>query len=127
MRPVSETTAAFRAESGLPVHFFTIVLNGEPFIRYHLDVFRRLPFRWHWHVVEGVASLVRDTAWSVAAGGRIDPAAHANGLSVDGTTAYLDEIALEEPDRITIYRRRRGMFWDGKLEMVSAPLRNSRE
>src|SRR5215510_12247523 len=55
----------------LPVHFFTIVLNGDPFIRYHLDVFRGLPFRWHWHIVEGVAALVRDTAWSVAAGGRI--------------------------------------------------------
>src|SRR5436305_15177690 len=91
-----------RAIRDLPVHFFTIVLNGEPFIRYHLDVFRRLPFRWRWHVVEGVASLVRDTAWSVAAGGRIDPDAHDRGLSADGTTAYLDEIAADEPGRISI-------------------------
>jgi glycosyltransferase involved in cell wall biosynthesis len=105
----------------LPVHFFTIVLNGEPFIRYHADVFRRLPFRWHWHVVEGVASLVHDTAWSVAVGGHIDPAAHHNGLSVDGTKPYLDELAAEEPKRISLYRKS-GAFWDGKREMVAAPL-----
>jgi glycosyltransferase involved in cell wall biosynthesis len=116
-----------RIAGDLPVHFFTIVLNGEPFIRYHLDVFRQLPFDWHWHVVEGVASLVHDTAWSVAAGGRIDPASHDHGLSVDGTTSYLDEIAADEPERISIYRKPGGSFWDGKLEMVSAPLPKIRE
>ena len=111
-----------RADDELPVHFFTIVLNGEPFIRYHLDMFRSLPFPWHWHVVEGVASLVHDTAWSVAGGGRIEPSWHADGLSVDGTTAYLDEVAAAEPQRTTLYRKRPGQFWDGKREMVSAPL-----
>lgn len=116
-----------RTDGYLPVHFVTIVLNGQPFIRYHLDVFRQLPFRWHWHVVEGVASLVNDTAWSVAAGGHVDPALHALGLSVDGTTAYLDEIAAQDPGRITIYRKPTGSFWDGKREMVSAPLPNIRE
>jgi hypothetical protein len=109
------------------VHFFTIVLNGEPFIRYHFDVFRRLWFRWHWHLIEGVASLVQDTAWSVAAGGRIDPDAHVSGLSVDGTTAYLDQIAAEDPQRISIYRKPAGSFWKGKREMVSAPLSKIRE
>jgi glycosyltransferase involved in cell wall biosynthesis len=111
-----------RHDRDLPVHFFTIVLNGQPFIRYHLDVFRRLPFRWHWHVVEGVASLVHDTGWSVAAGGHVDASVHRDGLSVDGTTAYLDEIAAAEPDRLTLYRKPDGAFWEGKREMVSAPL-----
>ena len=116
-----------RASDDLSVHFFTIVLNGEPFIRYHLDVFRRLPFSWHWHVVEGLASLVHDTAWSVEAGGRIDPAVHAHGLSIDGTTAYLDEIGAQEPGRLSIYRKPGGVPWDGKREMVSTPLPNIRE
>jgi glycosyltransferase involved in cell wall biosynthesis len=116
-----------RTSVDLPVHFFTIVLNGEPFIRYHLDVFCRLPFRWHWHVVEGVAALVRDTAWSVAAGGRIDESVHAGGLSVDGTTAYLDEIAGAQPQQISVYRKPAGSFWKGKREMVSAPLPNINE
>ena len=106
----------------LPVHFFTIVLNGEPFIRYHLDVFRSLPFAWHWHVVEGVASLTHDTGWSVADGGHVDDAVHRNGLSVDGTTRYLDEIAAAESGRVTVYRKPNGEFWDGKREMVSRPL-----
>ncbi len=114
-------------DSELPVHFFTIVLNGEPFIRYHLDVLRSLPFPWHWHVVEGVASLVHDTAWSVAGGGRVEPSWHADGLSVDGTTTYLDEVAAAEPQRITLYRKRRGQFWQGKREMVSAPLPRIRD
>src|SRR5918912_1539974 len=110
------------AGEALPVHFFTIVLNGEPFIRYHLDVFRRLPFRWHWHVVEGVAKLAHDTAWSVAAGGHIPGDMHVQGRSNDGTSAYLDGIARDVGDRVRLYRKPPGVFWDGKREMVAAPL-----
>jgi hypothetical protein len=108
----------------LPVHFFTIVLNGQPFIRYHLDAFRELPFPWHWHVVEGVAQLAHDTAWSVEAGGHIDETLHCNGLSNDGTSQYLDRVAAEFPHAVTLYRKPGGAFWDGKREMVSAPLSN---
>jgi ADP-heptose:LPS heptosyltransferase/glycosyltransferase involved in cell wall biosynthesis len=105
----------------LPVHFFTIVLNGEPFIRHHINIFRRLPFKWHWHIVEGVADLVHDTGWCRSRGGRITKDLHACGLSADGTTAYLDQLARENPE-VTIYRKAEGRFWDGKLEMVNAPL-----
>jgi ADP-heptose:LPS heptosyltransferase len=108
--------------SELPVHFFTIVLNGEPFIRYHIDVFKELPFRWHWHIVEGVAGLLHDTAWSVAHGGSITDELHDHGLSNDGTSAYLDWLVTHFPENVTIYRKRDGAFWDGKLEMVMAPL-----
>lgn len=110
----------------LPVHFFTIVLNGEPFIEYHLDVFKALPFEWHWHIVEGVAALRHDTAWSVAGGGRIAGEFHQEGRSNDGTSGYLDRIAAEFPANVTIYRKPPGEFWDGKKEMVNAPLRNIR-
>ncbi len=115
---------AARPSPELPVHFFTIVLNGEPFIRYHHDVFKALPFRWHWHVIEGAASLVQDTAWSVAAGGRLEDASHASGLSTDGTTGYLDGVAAADPDRVSVYRKPAGSLWNGKREMVSAPLPN---
>lgn len=108
----------------LPIHFFTIVLNGQPFIEYHLQVFQALELPWHWHVIEGVAELKHDTAWSVAQGGRIDPSLHRNGLSIDGTTEYLDGIAARLPEHITLYRPPPGQFWDGKREMVNAPLRN---
>ena len=106
----------------LPVHFFTIVLNGMPYLRHHVEQMRQLEFEWHWHVVEGVARLVHDTAWSVAAGGRVPDAAHRDGRSVDGTSEYLDELAREFPDRVTVYRKPPGEFWDGKREMVNAPL-----
>jgi hypothetical protein len=108
----------------LPIHFFTIVLNGQPFITYHLGAFRHLPFEWHWHIVEGVARLVHDTAWSARRGGRVEETSHHRGCSIDGTTAYLDQIAAAEPERITLYRKSPGEFWDGKREMVSAPLCN---
>ena len=108
----------------LPINFFTIVLNGEPFIRYHIEVFKQLPFKWHWHIVEGVAELKHDTAWSLSLGGKVTDEIHRNGRSNDGTTEYLDKLKQEYPDNITIYRKPKGIFWDGKREMVNAPLDN---
>ncbi|MDX2216779.1 MAG: glycosyltransferase family 1 protein [Oculatellaceae cyanobacterium bins.114] len=113
--------------STVPIHFFTIVLNGEPFIRYHLNVFQQLPFPWHWHVIEGVAELKHDTAWSLQLGGQVTPDIHQQGRSCDGTTEYLDDLAAQHPEQITLYRKPLGEFWDGKREMVNAPLVNIQE
>jgi glycosyltransferase involved in cell wall biosynthesis/ADP-heptose:LPS heptosyltransferase len=115
------------AANGYPIHFFTIVLNGEPFIRHHIEVFRKLPFQWHWHIIEGVADLKHDTSWSLQFGAHITGDIHKNGLSNDGTTEYLDELAAQFPENVAIYRKGNGVFWDGKLEMVNAPLINIRE
>ncbi|MBU7581366.1 MAG: class I SAM-dependent methyltransferase [Nostoc sp. TH1S01] len=112
------------ATKSLPIHFFTIVLNGQPFIRYHIDVFKQLPFKWHWHIVEGVADLKHDTAWCAQLGGYISDDIHRNGRSYDGTTEYIDDLARLYPDNVTVYRKPEGVFWDGKLEMVNAPIAN---
>jgi len=104
--------------SSLPIHFFTIVLNGMPFLPYHAGLMRRLSVEWHWHFVEGVAELKHDTP----ARGRITPELHRDGLSRDGTTEHLDALAREFPGRIHIHRKPKGEFWDGKREMVNAPL-----
>ncbi|PSB03431.1 FkbM family methyltransferase [Merismopedia glauca] len=119
-----ENYIAFKS---LPVQFFTIVLNGEPFIQYHIDIFKQLPFKWHWHIVEGVADLKHDTAWSLKLGGDISDELHSQGRSNDGTTEYLDELVKQYPENITIYRQPEGSFWDGKKEMVNAPLANIKE
>ncbi|MEM7714878.1 MAG: FkbM family methyltransferase [Cyanobacteria bacterium P01_A01_bin.68] len=111
----------------LPVHYFTIVLNGQPFINYHIDIFKQLPFKWHWHIVEGVADLKHDTAWSVGNGGCITDEIHRNGLSIDGTSEYIDELKKQYPENITIYRKPEGIFWEGKREMTNAPLENIQE
>ena len=111
-------------EKPIPVHFFTIVLNGNPFIQYHESILPKLWFNWHWHIVEGVASLSHDTAWSVKSGGRVDDSFHLNGRSIDGTSEYLDNLAARYPDNITIYRKPDGVFWEGKREMCNAPLAN---
>lgn len=107
-----------------PVNYFTIVLNGEPFIRHHIDVLRKLSFPWHWHIVEGAATLSHDTAWSTAAGGSLPDDRHRQGLSVDGTSAYLDEIARAFPDNVTLHRKASGRLWEGKIEMVAEPLKH---
>lgn len=111
----------------LPIHFFTIVLNGQPFIRYHIEIFKQLPFKWHWHIIEGVADLKHDTSWSVQLGGKITDEIHKKGRSKDGTSEYLDELAAKYPENVTIYRKPEGEFWDGKRDMVNAPLVNIQE
>ena len=117
----------FSQSLNLPIHFFTIVLNGEPFIRYHIDIFKQIPFKWHWHIIEGVADLKHDTGWSLRLGGKITDEIHKQGRSKDGTSEYLDQLAAKYPENVTIYRKPEGVFWDGKREMVNAPLANIKE
>jgi glycosyltransferase involved in cell wall biosynthesis len=104
-----------------PINFFTIVLNWKPFIQYHIEIFKQIPFKWHWHIV---ADLNHDTSWSVQLGVKLNHEIHKNGLSYDGTTQYLDALERLYPDNITIYRKPEGVFWDDKKEMVNEPLAN---
>lgn len=122
-----EPIIKFYSNGELPVEFFTIVLNGQPFIRYHIEIFKQLPFKWHWHIVEGVADLKHDTSWSVKLGGHISDEIHKDGRSYDGTSEYIDELAQLYPNNITVYRQPEGVFWDGKRAMVNAPLANIQE
>jgi hypothetical protein len=111
--------------NNISIHFFTIVLNGEPFIRYHIEVFRNLPFRWHWHIVEGVAKRVKD---STCPKGKSIDQFHDKGHSKDGTLSYIQNLASEYPGNITLYIKNDDqLFWNGHLEMVSAPLKNIQE
>lgn len=127
MTSIAQDLGKIGVSPQLPVHFFTIVLNGQPFIQYHLQVFQELKLPWHWHIIEGVAELKHDTAWSVAQGGCIDSSLHRDGLSIDGTTEYLDSLVQCFPEQITLYRPPPGQFWDGKREMVNAPLSHIQE
>lgn len=109
-------------QKSLKIHFFTIVINGMPFIDKHIEAFKNIEPQWHWHIIEGVADLKNDTAWSIANGGRIENSFHKDGLSNDGTSEYLDSLKKEFPNQISVYRKPRGVFWNGKIEMVNAPL-----
>lgn len=108
----------------LPIHFFTIVLDGEPYIRYHINTLKKLTIPWHWHIVEGLAELAYDTAWSTHTGGRAPHEIYPDGRSKDGTSEYIDLISRANPKNISVYRKPVGRFWDGKIEMVRAPLVN---
>ncbi len=104
------------------VDFFTLVLNGMPFLRRQWEILKSLSGDWHWHVVEGVAELKHDTAWSLKNGGSIPRKFSNRILSDDGSSEFLDGIADEQPRHVTIYRKDRA--WEGKLEMCRAPLCN---
>ena len=41
----------------LPIHFFTMVLDGMPFLRWHIDQLQKIQSPWQWDVVEGPADL----------------------------------------------------------------------
>jgi len=109
------------------IHFFTIVLNGMPFIKYHIEVFKKLRMPWKWHIIEGVADLKYDTGWGLKDGANIPKEFHNNGLSVDGTTEYLMFLLEQNRENVIIYRKPSGEFWNGKIEMIQAPLKNIKE
>ena len=97
--------------------FVTIVYNGMPFLRFLPEVFLKLKIPWEWHVVEGVALLRHDTAWSLAQGGKVPASAKKNSLSTDGTTQFLDRCKKEYPDKVFLHRKPGKEYWDGKIEM----------
>ncbi len=113
-----------KAPQELPIEFFTIVLNGMPYLSQQLETFSKLKVPWRWHIIEGVAKLTHDTGWSLRNGAQIPDDFHNNGLSKDGTTEWIDSSVESHPGQILVYRKGDGEFWDGKIEMVRAPLVN---
>ena len=103
----------------LPVAFFTIVYNGMPFIEYHLDKFKDLPFPWHWYIIEGLAQISGDKgAEGHQARGGHTPIKAESHLSSDGTSEYLDK--LSAMPNVTVYRN--NGIWPSKLSMINTPL-----
>ena len=102
------------------IEFFTIVYNGQPWIHGQAELFRRLDgVDWHWHVVEGLAEHVKDTAWCKEAGGRIsDFESRNSNLSTDGTREFLNGLKKEFGDKISIYRPPGAEPWPGKKAMI---------
>lgn len=92
----------------MKVVFVTIVLDGLPWIASHYPMMRSLTVPWEWHVVEGVADNKNCTSWCHSLTPR---------LSNDGTTQYLDSLQFDR--RVRLYRKQ---LWNGKIEMVNAPL-----
>lgn len=91
----------------------TIVLDGMPQIRWHLPVLDQLHIPWEWHIAEGAAANVKDTAWCKPQMPR---------LSRDGTLEYLN--SLTSHPRVKLYRKQ---LWNGKTEMFNTMLANMKE
>ena len=97
----------------------TLVLNGMPFLHHHLFTLKRLSSEynidWEWHVVEGVATkrANRHRPYSTQ---KIPNRFYneSTGMSIDGTTEFLDQAQSQFPNQIFLHRRNQ---WNDKLEM----------
>lgn len=92
-------------------HFFTLVLDGMPFIAGHIREFNKLDVPWDWSVVQGVAEPVADTSWCKPMPAR---------LSEDGSDEYLIELATNHP-RVKLYS---SPSWRGKTVMCNTAVRS---
>ena len=89
---------------------FTIVLNGEPWIRRILPELQKLKIPWQWRIVEGISDPVNCTAWCQPVPSRW----HDQYRSIDGTSQYLDKVRHTPGVTVT----RRGGPYHGKLHMI---------
>lgn len=89
--------------------FFTLVLDGFPFLPRIYENLRQLDFEWDWWVMEGVAAPVGCTKWVAPTTPR---------LSEDGTNGYLRSLAAFDPRVHHVARE----LWHGKVAMCNAPL-----
>jgi hypothetical protein len=105
----------------LPIHFFTTAFNGMAHLPQQLATLQQLPFRWHWHIIEGACDRHFDKSHHVP------PEFHNRGKSIDGTTEFARQLAGEDPDRVTLYQLPEGDLWYCKLQMFNAPLDNIHE
>ena len=92
----------------------TIVKNGCPWIKTHLEVFEATGLDWIWSIAEGQAANVNCSKWC-----RPMP----TGFSTDGTHEYL--LSLAHNPRVKIHCKK---FWPGgKVEMVNDALTQIKE
>lgn len=91
------------------INFFTIILNGLPWIQQVYSAISRSELDWRWTIVHGVADPVGDTDWCQQIEAPAD----------DGTLPYLRTIAANSLGRITLICADR---WPGKTAMCNAAL-----
>jgi len=115
------------------LQIFTLVLNGMPWLKHHLAVFKNAvrminagkPVKEHidfeWHLVEGLAVGRADARSPYSSSSIPDGYTTAEGLSTDGTSEYIDKLTKAYPENVHAIRR---VAWKDKIEMVNAALSN---
>ncbi len=96
----------------LPLHIVTVAHQAMPFIRRHIDVFTQLQRPWTWRICEGVCPC----PWA----GRILPDMHKNGLSTDGTSEYLEALALLYHPTVKVYQSDK--YLTEKIQMMTSDI-----
>ena len=112
--------------------FLTLVLNGLPFLHHHITALAQLEggsgsgpcpgaHPWEWHIIEGLAS-GRAHHKRPYSTDPIPEAFHDHGLSLDGTSQYLDLLAASYPN-VHVHRAcgsgRHDCAWLDKLVMLN--------
>lgn len=89
---------------------FTIVLDGMPYITWHLPIFEKLTCDWQWIVIEGAAKNNGSTKWCNQQEER---------MSDDGTHEYLKELALKDGRIEFLFLN----SWESKDDMVNTAVK----
>lgn len=97
----------------------TLVLNGMPFIRHHIDELTKLDLAWQWHIIEGVAAGRADRFRPYSTSPIPDSYYTSDGRSVDGTSSYIDSLAQRFLGKVFVHRR---ALWRDKVEMMNVAL-----
>ncbi len=98
----------------MKISFFTIVLNGMPFLPYLIE--SMINSAHEWFFVEGATLPKKDTSFC-----NLPPEWSYNKktkLSVDGTTDFLNDYTRKYPKKIKIIRKMD--WWHGKVEMCNS-------
>jgi len=97
----------------------TIVLNGLAHLQ-HNDYAEFIVNNFdYWAIVEGATDNKGSTDW--VQGASAMHKFHKDGLSIDGTTEFIDALEEKYPDKILIVRHGEGL-WNSKDEMVNMGL-----
>eukprot|EP00520_Triparma_pacifica_P017012 CAMPEP_0118665164 /NCGR_PEP_ID=MMETSP0785-20121206/18468_1 /TAXON_ID=91992 /ORGANISM="Bolidomonas pacifica, Strain CCMP 1866" /LENGTH=1555 /DNA_ID=CAMNT_0006559255 /DNA_START=726 /DNA_END=5390 /DNA_ORIENTATION=- len=106
-----------------PIVFFTLCLNGLPYLNHHFPTFsaaaRALNTTFQWHVVEGVAEGRADVNKPYSNEKIGDRWRSSRNLSLDGSSQVLDMLQALHPDEVFIHRRSDGLAYRDKVQMVN--------
>lgn len=109
--------------SNPPIVFFTLLLNGLPYLHHHYPTFsaaaKALNTTFQWHIVEGVAE-GRADARNPYSQDAIDSRWKSDrNLSSDGSSQVVDELQNLHPGSVFVHRKSDGSVYRDKLQMVN--------
>jgi hypothetical protein len=130
-------TKGSRKDNRMRMCFFSLALNGMPFLTHHIEEMVRLKAQygidWEWHIVEGFAHgrANQETPYATDSmpSSYVNKSSSGTG-STDGTTEYIAQLVQSFPGQITVHRpndtsdarTHPSSSWHDKIQMANRAL-----